>query len=115
MVTIYGIANCDKCRAARKWFADLGIEHQFHDVRKDGLTESVVADWVARAGIDTLVNKRGKTWRELPADTREQLDNASTTELVMQHPTLTKRPVIDSGAALLVGYDEPTWQKTFKA
>ncbi len=109
MLIIFGISNCDKCRAARKWFMDKGIEHQFHDVRKDGLTKAVVSDWLSQTGSDTLINKRSKTWREVPEETRNSLTNASACQLILDNPTLTKRPLVDTGAELLVGYDEARW------
>lgn len=115
MITIYGIANCDKCRAARKWFSQQDIAHQFHDVRKDGLTASIVQEWLQQAGTDTVINRRGKTWKEIPTDIRDNLDANLAAELILEHPTLTKRPVIDTGSEILVGYDEPMWLKAFKS
>ena len=109
MLTIFGISNCDKCRATRKWFADRGSAHQFHDLRKDGLTSALVSDWLERLDVDTLINKRGKTWREIPQATREKLTPNVASELILNNPTLTKRPLIDTGSELLVGYDEELW------
>ncbi len=114
MVTLYGIANCDKCRAARKWFGDQEVEHQFHDVRKDGLTAAIVRDWLDRAGAETVINKRGKTWRELSHSDRDTNDPAALTELILAHPTLTKRPIVDTGSEVLVGYDEKRWAQACK-
>jgi arsenate reductase len=113
VLTIYGIPNCDKCRAARKWFGDRGIDFQFHDVRKDGLTKAVVSDWLARAGHKTLINNRGKGWKDIPVGVRDNLDDRKATELILKTPLLVKRPLIDTGSELLVGYDEERWTKQF--
>jgi len=110
MTVIYGIANCDKCRSAIKWFAQSGLEYRFHDLRKDGLSAELLASWLATAGADQLLNKRSTTWRQLSASQREQAAGPSGSKLILQHPTLLKRPLIAANGQLLVGYDESSWQ-----
>ncbi|MBT8423026.1 MAG: Spx/MgsR family RNA polymerase-binding regulatory protein [Gammaproteobacteria bacterium] len=107
MIVIYGIPNCDKCRAANKWFSAQGAEFRFHDVRSDGLQSAALDNWLQELGEDTLLNRRSTTWRQL-SDTEREADAA---ELILQHPTLLKRPLVDTGAGLIVGYDEGAWQK----
>jgi arsenate reductase len=107
--TLFGIPNCDKCRAARQWFAAEGIEILFHDLRADGLDASLVEGWLNQLGFKALINTRSKTWRDLPAKTREQLNDSTACELILQYPTLIKRPLVDTGSSLLVGYDEASW------
>jgi arsenate reductase len=107
--TLYGIPNCDKCRAARKWFAGQGVEIPFHDLRADGLDADLVDSWLKQLGFNNLINNRSKTWRDLPAATRAQLNAATARELILEHPTLIKRPLVDTGSSLLVGYDEASW------
>jgi len=109
---IYGIPNCDKCRKARKWFDAAGVDYDFHDVRADGVSRALVNGWLARVGASTLVNTRSTTWRGLPESERRQLDK-NTASLLLQHPTLLKRPVIDDGTNVLVGYDEAQWKTVF--
>ena len=111
MLTLFGIPNCDKCRAARHWFSERGVAHQFHDVRKDGLTEAVVRDWLSRLGSDNVINRRGKSWREVPSAVRDELTDDVACQLILDNPTLVKRPLIDTGSELLVGYDEDRWQQ----
>jgi arsenate reductase (glutaredoxin) len=104
MITLYGIPNCDTCRKARKWLNAAGIEHRFHDFRKDGLEAGAVAAWSVELGLDMLVNRRGTTWRKLADNQKARLDTEPT-QLLVETPTLLKRPVIDLGDRRLVGFE----------
>ena len=106
MLTIYGIPNCDKCRAATKWLTAAGVEFSFHDVRADGLDAAQVTAWLDELGSDALLNRRSTTWRQLSEAER----SGDPAGLILQHPTLLKRPLVDTGKGLLVGYDEAAWQ-----
>jgi len=106
MITLYGIKNCDTCRKARKWLNDRGIEHRYHDLREDGMNADLAKVWLEAAGTDTLVNRRGTTWRKLPEDIRDGLDEKSAAKLLLEHPTLIKRPVIDRDGAIIVGFTQ---------
>jgi arsenate reductase len=112
VTVIYGIPNCDKCRSARRWFDAAGIQYVFHDLRADGLSRTMVNGWLARAGVTTLINTRSTTWRRL-SDSERQLLDQNAASLILQHPTLLKRPLIDDGSNVLVGYDETNWNKLF--
>ena len=106
MITVYGIKNCDTCRKALKWLDAEGIEHRFHDFRKDGLNDASVAGWLASVGPEVLLNKRGSTWRKL--DEQQKIDAESDADklaaLLLGHPTLIKRPVFDGAGDLVVGF-----------
>ncbi|MPY69393.1 MAG: ArsC family reductase [Alphaproteobacteria bacterium] len=104
MVTVYGLKNCDTCRKARQWMEAEGIAHRFHDVRADELAESVLAGWAAELGWETLLNRRGTTWRQLPENEKENLDKKRAVALMAAHPALIKRPVFDLGVSRLVGF-----------
>jgi arsenate reductase len=106
VITLYGIKNCDTCRKARKWLTDEGIEHKFHDFRVDGLDEATVGNWAAELGWETLLNRRGTTWRKIPEADREGVDGASAAKLMTDNPTLIKRPVFDLGASRVVGFSD---------
>ena len=106
VITVYGLRNCDTCRKARKWLAEEGIEHRFHDVRADGLDRTTLTGWVAALGWATLLNRRGTTWRQLPESDRGEPTPASATELMLAHPALIKRPVFDLGGEYLVGFSK---------
>lgn len=103
-MTLYGISNCDTVRRARKWLEAEGMDAAYHDFRKDGLSEAQVKRWVAAVGLETLLNKRGTTWRALPDDTKEGLSDAAAIELMVEQPALIKRPVIEVGSKVLVGF-----------
>lgn len=103
MIVIYGLKNCDTCRKAVKLLEAGGAPYRFHDLRADGLPAERLALWLDKAGWETLLNRRSTTWRELPAAEKAGLDSARAAELLVRHPTLIKRPVVEAGDALLVG------------
>ncbi|WP_019626434.1 arsenate reductase [Thioalkalivibrio sp. ALJT] len=107
-VTLYGIANCDTVRKARRALDAAGVNVRFVDLRKDGLDPVRLQRWVEVAGWEALVNRRGTTWRQLPEDERAGMDEGRAFALMQAHPTLIKRPVIEHGAngeALEVGWN----------
>ena len=109
MVTVYGIPNCDQVRAARKWLDRQAVDYRFHDIRADGLTRARLQGWVARLGMDTLLNRRSTTWRQLPEDARSGLTDETAIDLLLAHPTLLKRPLLDADGTLNAGFDETAW------
>lgn len=106
MITVYGIKNCDTCKKARKWLTDEGIEHSFHDFRVDGLDQATVTAWSSELGWETLLNRRGTTWRKLADADRDRIDAASALRLMTDNPTLIKRPVFDLGRSRMVGFTD---------
>lgn len=111
MITVYGIKNCDTCGKARKWFDAEGIAYRFHDIRRDGLEPALVATWATALGWETLINRRGATWRKLPDAkksclTNDTVDEAAAIALVLANPTLVKRPVFDLDGAYTIGFKE---------
>ena len=114
MITVFGIPNCDTCRKARKWLKDNNIDHDFHDFRKDGLSREAVDGWVNAVDWEVLLNRRGTTWRKLPEADKVDLNAASAAALMTEHPTLIKRPVIEAGDAILVGFKDDV-QATLQA
>ena len=103
MITLYGIPNCDTVKRARKALDGADIAHEVHDFRKDGLDESQLAAWVDAVGLDTLVNRRGTTWRQLPANTQAAIDAGDLAPLIEQ-PSLIKRPVFELADTVIVGF-----------
>lgn len=104
---LYGISNCDTVRKARKWLSERDVEFAFHDFRKDGLCASDIEEWLQTTSGEILLNKRGTTWRQLPGEVRDQVntDDASAfAALLAEHPTLIKRPVLQTDSKLLVGF-----------
>jgi Spx/MgsR family transcriptional regulator len=113
MTTLYGIPNCDTVKKARKWLDDSGIEYRFHDFRKDGLTADQVKPWVEALGWETLVNKRSTTWKGLDDATKSTLNDDSVIALVLEQPTLIKRPLLDNGDQPQVGFKPALYQELF--
>jgi Spx/MgsR family transcriptional regulator len=103
MLTVYGIKQCDTCRKALAWLSQQGIEHRFHDFRVDGLQASLLQDWLDSDFSGQLVNRRSTTWRQLD-DTRRQSQGEALLDLLIQHPTLIKRPVFVTDRIIAVGF-----------
>lgn len=106
MITVYGIKNCDTCRKVLKWLSAEGIEHRFHDFRADGLEAASLSTWVKAVGWDTLLNRRGTTWRNLSDSQKDGVDEAKAEALMGDNPTLIKRPVFETGRQVLVGFGD---------
>lgn len=105
MITIYGIKQCDTCRKALKWAADQGLEHQFHDLRVDGLDAAQLRDWLASPFAERLVNQRSTTWRQL-SEAEKSRSGDDLAALLLEHPALIKRPVfVAGGSVAAVGFD----------
>jgi Spx/MgsR family transcriptional regulator len=114
MVTLYGISNCDTMKKARAWLDGHGVRYAFHDYRRAGVDEPLLRGWVAELGWEALVNRRGTTWRRLPASQREEIDGESAIGLMLENPSLIRRPVLDSGEARHVGFSETLYQELFR-
>lgn len=114
MTKLYGIPNCDSVRKARQWLDGRGIAYIFQDFRKDGLDAKQLAAWLKQAGWETLLNRKGTTWRQLPAEQREGIDAKQAQALMLEQPTLIKRPVLETGKHLEVGFDADRYATLFK-
>ena len=106
MITIYGIPNCDSMKKAFSWLKAHGIEYQFHNFKKDGLDASLLDEWIARVGWEPLLNRRGMMWRRLDSTVKEQIDRNSARRVMLETPAIIKRPVLDSGDHLTLGFTE---------
>ncbi len=113
MITVYGIKNCDTIKKARKWLDDRAVEYRFHDVREEGLSRDTVAQWLDDLGWETLVNKRSTTWKSLDPATRDNMDNDSALECILEQPTLFKRPLLDIGHERHCGFSAAKYQDIF--
>ena len=106
MLTVYGLKNCDTCRNAIKWLNQEGINHVFHDVRKDGLSATEMSDWTDKIGWETLLNRRGTTWRKLDDEIKASIDESSAKALMLEQPAMIKRPVFVAGDVILCGFKD---------
>jgi arsenate reductase (glutaredoxin) len=103
-VTIYGITTCDTVRKARAWLDGKGVAYRFHDFRKDGLDAKTLGQWLDALGWEAVLNKAGTSFRALPEADKAGLDRAKATALILANPTLVKRPILETGAEVLVGF-----------
>jgi arsenate reductase len=103
-ITIYGISNCDTMKKARAWLDAHDVNYAFHDYKADGIDRSTLEKWVRAVGWETLLNRAGTTFRKLPDQAKEQIDEGKAIDLMMKQPSMIKRPVLEHGRTLLVGF-----------
>jgi arsenate reductase len=110
-ITVYGIPNCDSVKKARTWLTDQGLAYAFHDFKKQGVPEAELGQWVAAAGWETVLNRKGTTWRKLaPAEQAAVVDSASAQALMLSQASAIKRPVIAwPSGQITVGYAPEHW------
>ena len=111
---LYGIKNCDTVKSARAWLDAHRIEYRFHDFRGDGLELKQAQGWLQEMGLDDLINKRGTTWRQLDEKTRNNLTANNAAALLVVHPALIKRPLLDIGHQRFVGFSTAMYRDIFK-
>ncbi len=105
MLTLYGIPNCDTVKKARRWLNDHGIDHHFHNFRTDGLEEALLHQWLTHIPLETLINRRGTSWRKLSDAEKSAAEKIDTAiPLLQANPSLIKRPVMDHHGHITVGF-----------
>jgi len=112
-VTIYGIKNCDTMKKAFAWLDTHGIAHDFHDYKKSGVTETEVARWSDAAGWETVLNRAGTTFRKLPDADREGLTRDKAIALMLANPSMIKRPVVETGDRIEIGFKPERYADLF--
>lgn len=114
-ITLYGIPNCDTVKKARTWLDDHDIAYTFHDFKKAGLDAALVQGWLKDIPRDVLVNRKGTTWRGLSDERKASInDDASATALMVELPSIIKRPVLAGGKQTQVGFSDALYQQIFK-
>lgn len=113
MTILYGIKNCDTIKKARKFLENNNIEYTFHDYRSDGLTRQQLETWVAELGWESLTNKRSTTWRQLPDQLKNNLDEVTATDLMLEQPTVIKRPLLEKDNSYYLGFSEAGYDELF--
>jgi len=108
VIKVYGLKNCDTCRKALKWLAANDIAHEFSDFRASPVEAGQIAQWEVAVGWETLLNRRGTTWRGLPDGDKDTIDRSSAIKLMTAHPALMKRPVFELPDRVLVGFSPET-------
>ncbi|QDH33137.1 Spx/MgsR family RNA polymerase-binding regulatory protein [Porphyrobacter sp. YT40] len=110
MIHLYGIPNCDTVKKARLWLDQNGREYTFHDYKKQGADPERIAGWIAAAGLDVVVNRKGTTYRALSdADKARAADAATAPALLAANPSVIKRPIVEHDGGLLVGFKPEEW------
>ncbi len=111
--TIYGIKNCDTMKKARAWLDTAGVDYSFHDYKAEGIDKAKLEGWSKVVGWETLLNRAGTTFRKLPEKDKEGLTAAKAIKLMIEQPSMIKRPVLEHGKALLVGFKPDDYKAAF--
>lgn len=113
MPIMYGIANCDTIKKARNWLQQKGIDYQFHDYKKQAVSENLLQRWIADLGWEQLINKRGTSWRKLDESTRESMDDTKAIATMLDNPSIIKRPLIEYQSQRILGFNEAEYNRVF--
>jgi arsenate reductase (glutaredoxin) len=108
-LTLYGIPNCDTVKKARKCLEARGISYHFHDYKKAGVTAADIERWSDVVGWEKLLNKAGTTFKKLPEGDKVDIDLGKAIALMVANPSMIKRPVVEGGEALLIGFNSTEW------
>ena len=114
MITVYGIKNCDSVKKARLWLDKNAVAYRFHDFRVDGLSADKIEQWLQSQPVEKLINKQSTTWKQLTDDEKTSLTQNTAIALCLQHPTLIKRPVLEQGENIYLGFKETQYQSLFQ-
>lgn len=106
MIIMYGIKNCDTIKKARKFLDENQVEYEFHDFRVDGLNPIQLRSWISELGWEKVINKRSTTWRNLPNETKENMDETLALVVAEEQPTIIKRPVLELKDRVMIGFSE---------
>ncbi|MFC1545955.1 ArsC family reductase [Pseudomonadota bacterium] len=113
-VEMFGIANCDTIKKARKWLEAEGIDYQFHNYKKEGADPLLLKQWCQTEGWETLLNRRGTTWRKLPDEVKNGVDELLAINLMLESPSMIKRPVLIVDDVIEVGFSADRYTNLFK-
>ncbi len=111
MYILYGISNCNTVKKAKDWLELKNIEYQFHDYRKQGLTTDLLKTFEAKLGWKTLLNKQSTSWRKLTDDQKKAISKESALQYMLETPTLIKRPILDTGEKMIIGFKVDNYQQ----
>jgi Spx/MgsR family transcriptional regulator len=113
MIAVYGIPSCDTVKKARAWLDAHGIDYRFHDYKREGIDEGRLRAWVGELGWETLVNRRGTTWRQLPETVRANMDTETAIRVMLETPSIIRRPLLDTGIIRHAGFSETDYERLF--
>lgn len=110
---LYGISNCDTVKKAKNWLETHNIDYQFHDFRKQGLDANTINQWLQSVSWDKILNKRSTSWRNLDPSIQQTVNETNIVDLLIENPTLIKRPVMDVNDTITLGFNSDTYQGIF--
>lgn len=113
-ITMYGIKNCDTIKKARSWLDKHGVSYAFHDYKAAGVDKASLEEWCKQVGWETLLNRAGTTFRKLSEADKADLNERRAIALMLAQPSMIKRPVLDLGGRVLVGFKPETYAKDVK-
>ena len=108
---LYGISNCDYSKKAKNWLETHNIDYQFHDFRKQGLDANTINQWLQSVSWDKILNKRSTSWRNLGPSIQQTVNETNIVDLLIENPTLIKRPVMDVNDTITLGFNSDTYQR----
>ncbi|WEX88437.1 ArsC family reductase [Sinorhizobium garamanticum] len=114
-VTIYGIRNCDTMKKARSWLEGYGVAYRFHDYKAEGIDRAHLQRWCDEFGWETVLNRSGTTFRNLPEADKQDMTADKAIELMLKQPSMIKRPVLDADGKLLIGFKPELYEARFGA
>ena len=109
-IILYGIKNCDTVKKARKWLDDHSVPYTFHDFRVDGINKTLINNFLTQVDLETLINKRGTSWRKLSDKEKEFKTKKQAIELMLNNPTIIKRPVLDAKKKIYVSFSDENYK-----
>lgn len=112
-VTIYGIKNCETMKKARAWLEAHEVAHVFHDYKSEGIDKAKLESWAGQIGWEALLNKAGMTFRNLPDASKANLTEKKALALMLDKPSMIKRPVLEAGGKPVVGFRPDLYEKVF--
>ena len=112
-ITIFGIKNCDTMKKAMRWLDDNGHAYKFHDFKKAGVDKALLEQWTEKADWQKLLNKAGTTFRKLPDDEKQNVDQQKAIELMLSNPSMIKRPVLDLNGDIHIGFKPEIYAELF--
>ncbi|EKF75100.1 arsC-like protein [Alcanivorax hongdengensis A-11-3] len=113
-LTVFGIKNCDTMKKAMKWLDDNGIAYHFHDYKKEGVNTQALRQWIDTLGWETVINRRGTTWRKLDEALRDSMDADKAMQVAQDNPSIIKRPILQNDSILTAGFKADAWQQLLK-
>jgi arsenate reductase len=110
MINLYGIKNCDSCRKAKRWLQNRDIKFRFTDIREEMLNETLLKKWQKQLDWEKFLNKKSMTWRNIPETERTDMDARLARNMILNYPTVMKRPVLDLDQRVVLGFNEDTYE-----